>query len=119
MSSPEIIIAPVIFFSLVAIVKIISDNRLRRILIERGKLDENIKFIFQNRAELNPLSSVKWGLVLIGIGLALLLGQLFPYTFADEAILGLMFLFAGIGFLVYYALMKKQLAEQGSPKDLG
>ncbi len=109
--NPEIIIVPVIFFCLVAVVKIISDNRLKRILIEKGKLDESAKFLHQHQAAANPLSSVKWGMVLIGIGAALLLSQFFPYTFSDEAILGLIFLFAGLGFLIYYFLWKKQAGE--------
>ena len=101
---------PVIFLSFVAIIKILSDNRVRKVLIDKGKVDESVKYLYQNRVFNHPLSSVKWGLVLIGIGLALFIGQLMPYSVSDEAIVGLMFLFAGIGFLVYYQMAKKQLS---------
>ena len=97
-----------IVVAIVAVIKIISDNRIKKMLIERGKVDENIKFLYQNKSLSDPLSSVKWGLVLIGFGVALLLAQLFPYTVTDEAMIGLMFLFAGFGFLVYYFMAKSQ-----------
>jgi hypothetical protein len=106
-----VIIVPAIFLSFVLMIKIISDNRIKKMLIERGKVDENIKFLYQSIAARDPLSSVKWGLVLIGIGLAFLLGQLFPYSVSDEAVIGLMFLFAGIGFLVYYFMAKDRRPE--------
>jgi len=109
--NPEIIIVPIFFLAFVWMVKIISDNRIKRMLIEKGKLDESAKFLSQQQAAANPLSSVKWGLVLIGIGAALLLSQFFPYTFSDEAIFGLISLFAGLGFLIYYFLSKKQAGE--------
>jgi hypothetical protein len=54
----------------------------------------------------DPLSNVKWGMVLIGIGLALLLGQLFPYDITEAMTIGFMFLFAGLAFLIYYFIQK-------------
>lgn len=111
--SEAIIIVPAVFLSFVLMIKIISDNRIKKMLIERGKVDENVKFLYQNFAARDPLSSVKWGMVLIGIGLAFLLGQLFPYSVSDEAVIGLMFLFAGVGFLVYYFMAKGQAQNKG------
>lgn len=111
--SEAIIIVPAVFLSFVLMIKIISDNRIKKMLIERGKVDENVKFLYQNFGARDPLSSVKWGMVLIGIGLAFLLGQLFPYSVSDEAVIGLMFLFAGVGFLVYYFMAKGQAQNKG------
>lgn len=110
--SEAVIIVPAVFLSFVLMIKIISDNRIKKMLIERDKVDENVKFLYQGFAARDPLSSVKWGLVLIGIGLALMLGQLFPSTFSDEAGVGLMFLFAGIGFLVYYFMAKNKVQNK-------
>ncbi len=107
----EFLIPIAFFFAAVALVKIISDNRLRRHMIEKGNLDENIKYLYQQNQAPQPLSSIKWGLVLIGIGLALFLNQLFPYTISDEGTVGLMFLLAGIGFLVYYFIARKHIND--------
>jgi hypothetical protein len=111
MNGMEILIPITMFIAFVAIVKIISDNRVKKMLIERGKVDENIKFLYQTPYWSTPLSSLKWGFVLVGIGLAFLLGQLFPYSVSDEAVIGLMFLFAGVGFLLYYFMAKDRSQE--------
>ena len=110
MNNPEIIIVPVIFFAFVAMVKILADARVKRMLIEKGKVDENVKFLYQSVSS-NPIGAVKWGLVLIGIGAALLIGQIFPYTFDDIGVVGLMCLFGGIGFIIYYSMAKQQIEE--------
>ncbi len=112
MDSFEALIPIVFFITFAAIIKILSDNRVRKMLIEKGRIDENLKYLYQNHAGENPLSSVKWGLVLIGLGLAFLLRLLFPEHMSDEALVGMMFLFSGIGFLSYYAIAKKQQQSQ-------
>lgn len=89
------------------IIKVISDNRLRQRLIEKGMVDEKSKYLFLNNRQVYNLSSLKWGLVLVGLGLALFAGQLFPYRNIEEITVGAMFLFAGLGFLVYYFIAKK------------
>ncbi len=107
MNNPEVIIVPAVFLAFVAMVKILADARVKRMLIEKGKVDENIKFLNHSGVS-TPFNSIKWGLVLIGIGAALLIGQLFPYTFDDVGVMGMMCLFAGIGFIVYYNMAKGQ-----------
>lgn len=107
------ILIPIAFFFAVAIiVKFISDNKIRRQLIDKGIVDENIKYLYTY--EVQPLSSIKWGVVLIGIGLALLIGQIFHYEISEEVTIGLMFLFAGIGFVIYYFMAKKKLSDDNS-----
>jgi len=97
-----------IFFAIAYIIKVISDNRLRHRLIERGQVDETVKDLFNENLELKALSSVKWGLVLIGIGLALFVGQMFPYDVREEMTIGSMFFLAGVGFLAFYFMAKKR-----------
>ena len=101
----------VVFSAIVLVVKLISDHLTRSKLIRQGMVDEKIKYLYFSRYKAgNHLNSVKWGLVLVGIGLALFLQQFL--NFSDEAMLGLMFLFAGIAFLVYYALAKNDITEK-------
>ena len=77
-------------------------------------LDEKAKYLYlrAERRAVDPLSSVKWGMVLVGIGLALLVGNLFPYDINEGMTFGLMFLFAGIAFLIYYFMQKGQSEEE-------
>ncbi len=103
---------PVSMFMVIAyIIKVISDNRLRHRLVEKGQVDETVKELFHENMELKSLHSIKWGLVLIGIGLALFVGQLFPYDIKEEMTIGGMFFLAGVGFLVYYFIAKKRFSS--------
>ena len=63
---------------------------------------------------LQPLSSFKWGLVLIGIGVAFFIGNL--WDLHEELVVGLMFILAGLGFFVYYFLATKEMKK--SPEEM-
>ena len=102
----EVFIVGIIFFTFLGVVKVISDNRLRSKLIERGEVDESVKSLYSTQ---NVLSSLKWGFVLVGLGLALLLSQLFPDGIREEVIVGSMFLLAGAGLLFFYYLSNRIL----------
>lgn len=107
------IAAVALFFSIVFIVKVISDNKVRHKLIEKGMVDENLKFLYPAKKSLfHPLISVKWGFILIGIGLGFLLKQFFPETIDTNGVIGLIFIFSGIGFLSYYLIAKKELDKE-------
>lgn len=103
------IIVGVIFFALVAVVKIISDNMTRRRIIERGGLDESVSRALLGHPEISNLSSLKWGLVLLGIGIAAVVAQWLPYYWTDESVFGLMFVLAGLGMMLYYPLAQRRI----------
>jgi hypothetical protein len=110
-----IFITGIVFLSITFVIKLISDNRIRNKLIESGKIDEQVKYLYmQGSKERSPLNSLKWGLVLVALGLALFVGQVLPYEMADEGTIGTMFLFAGIAFLIYYFIYKKEQSEENS-----
>jgi len=110
----EAIIVAIIFGSAIYVIKVISDNRIRRRLIESGQLDEKIQYLYFQPGKTDPtfFTSVKWGLVLIALGIALLLAQYLPYRFSEEMTFGLMFLLAGIAFIIYYFMAKKHVSDQ-------
>ena len=108
-----IIIVPVVFFSFVAIIKIVSDNWLRRKIIDKGLVKEDLKYLSTVGYSSQPLSSMKWGMALVGIGLALMVPELFS-SVTDETLVGLMFIFAGLAFLIYYFIAKSQSQEEAT-----
>jgi len=110
----DVLIVGIVFFSIVGIIKVLSDNRLRQKLIEKGQLDENVKYLYSSSRH-QTLSSLKWGFVLIGLGLALLIGQLAPPDVKDEMIIGGMFILAGLGLLLFYHL-SNQLVNKSDKK---
>ena len=109
-----IFVVGIIFLSISFVTKVISDNRIRRRLIESGKVDEQAQFLFMNhgKRESSPLQSLKWGLVLVALGLALFVGQFLPYHMEGEGTIGTMFLFSGIAFLIYYFVSKNEQKEE-------
>lgn len=115
----EPLIVAIIFGSAIYVIKTISDNRIRRRLIESGQVDEKIKYLYFTAQNADPayFSSVKWGLILIALGLALFLQQFLPYRFDDELTFGMMFLLAGIAFIVYYFLAKKHATHQQAAQE--
>ena len=69
------IAVPIVFFIIIAvIIKILSDSKTKRILIEKGMLDENVKYLYADRYDSNVPASLKWGMVLTAIGLAVIVG---------------------------------------------
>ena len=110
-STYEFLIPVAMFFVVAIIVKIVSDNRIRHKLIDKDMVDENLKYFYLKRFAIHPLSNIKWGFILVGISIPLLLDQFFPDYFTGEGIMGLMFLFAGIGFIIYYFIAKREMEK--------
>ncbi|MBN2105241.1 hypothetical protein JW835_14485 [bacterium] len=102
----DVFIVAIVFFSFVGVVKVISDNRIRQKLIDKGELGEKVKYLYSNSTS-RTLSSLKWGFVLIGLGLALLIGQLLPVDVQEEVVVGAMFILAGSGLLLFYYIASK------------
>ena len=103
---------PITIFAVIAyIVKVISDNRVRSRLIDKGALDENVKHLYWGKRPSSHQTSLKWGLILIGVGLGLFIGQLFPHRINEEMSAGLMFAFAGVGLMIFYFVAKKSISQ--------
>jgi hypothetical protein len=102
------------FITVAVIVKIGLDHRTRQKLIDKGMVDENVKYLYRENGETRALGTLKWALVLIGIGLAVIIGQIVPSRMSEEITIAGMFLLAGVGLLVYYAIAAKVMRK---PKD--
>lgn len=114
----EVLVPLVIFGSAVLIVKSVLDYKVRRQLIEKGPVDDSAQSFLARESELARLSSLKWGMVLIGLGIALLVGYIYPQMFDEGGVIGLMLILAGVAFLIYYAIAQRHLAriEEKSPR---
>ena len=102
-----------LFVAIAVITKLALDHRTRQKLIEKGMVDENVKYLYRENGETRALSSLKWALILIGIGLAVVVGQVVPRRMMEEITVAGMFLFAGIGLLVYYGIASRILRKRG------
>jgi len=104
---PEsVFVVTVVFGSIILFVKIIADAKMRNKLIEKGMLDENVKYLYQPGTGVKGASSLKWGMILATMGMAFFLGLLFPEDIRSEIIFGLLFILGGIALIAYYIIMK-------------
>lgn len=112
----ELFVSVVIFSAIVGIVKLLLDHRIQNKLIDKGLLDENVKYLYPRRFDYHVPSSLKWGMVLIGVGAAFIVGQLVPSRIHEEVTIGSVFLMAGIGLVAYYFIagrLEKKMEEKG------
>lgn len=106
-----VIITGVIFLSLVAIIKITADTKLRQRLIEKDMVKEDIKYLYPAKSG-NAPTSLRWGMVLIAIGLAFIIGQLVNEFYQTEVTIGSIFFLSGVALVIYYQLAKKNFNEK-------
>jgi hypothetical protein len=110
-------LVPIAFFAFVAfgaigIAKTISDGRTRRRLIEAGASPELAAAIVSPPSGDPGLhESLKWGLVMGAVGLALVIIQFLPYQPSDPIVYGLVLLFAAAGLLGYYVAARRIMAR--------
>jgi hypothetical protein len=107
----------VMFLVVPVIIKMLSDNKTRRKLIEKGLVDERVKYLFMDKPKEYVSSSLKWGMVFIAIGLAVFVGQMAPKELMEEVTIGAMFVFGGIALVIYYTIASKKISEQDKTRS--
>jgi hypothetical protein len=105
----EIIIPIVVFGSIAFILYYYFRFRYleRQAIIEKGLTAEEIKDLYKKPHRFkttNETNMAKWGIILIAIGLAILVGT----QFSDEVMLSLIFILPGLGLLIYYKFIFKK-----------
>ncbi|HMD13949.1 MAG TPA: DUF6249 domain-containing protein, partial [Bacteroidota bacterium] len=102
----EVAIIPLIFFAVlgaVIIIGISTRHKERMSMIEKGMPSEDIKALYTPRQyKRDPLSSLKWGLLFVLAGVAILLTNYLhtQYGMEEGAGIGIVMLFVGIGLVV-------------------
>lgn len=108
----EDIVVPIMIFGSFAYAwRILLDYKTRKLLIEKGLVDDKVKVLFERTAEAQVPGALKWGMVLIAVGLAFFLGQMMPdaqeeYTVAFAA------LFGGIALVLYHTVAYRWLKNR-------
>ncbi len=89
--------------------KVMTDYILKKKMIEKGFVNDETQAIFkQQKLNEGKYSSLKWGLIILSAGLALVLLE-FIETRPDSPLpYGLLAVFISTGFLVYYFIVQKQ-----------
>jgi hypothetical protein len=116
MDGMEILIPLVLFLSTAAVLvtHISAKHRERMRIIEKGMAGEDIKAMYARNWKFEPMGSLKWGILFVLAGLAIMLGNfLHDYYFVDEGvIIGMVCLFVGIGLVVFYTIASKKVTQE-------
>jgi hypothetical protein len=110
---PIFIIFPTMYF----IIKVIFEYLTRKRLIEKGLVGDEIKGLFEFGSARYLPSSLKWGLVLTLVGVALVVMRLISDYIADEIVFGVVLIAAGAGLLIYYFLASQKAGEAKEKSD--
>lgn len=93
-----------------------TKHRERMRLIEKGLTPEEVKAYFAdaNIKPKNPYSSLKWGILLTFLGAGIFLANLFEdlYDIEEGVMMGIIILSAGLGFLVYFAVVSSKIKNR-------
>ena len=116
MNSGEFLI-PITFFAAIAAVLynfIKSRHSERMAIIDKGLNEEQLRYLLKAKKGmfLNSSWSVKLGAVLIGVGMAVIIGTMMPYDIREEITTGLVFMLPGIGLLLVYKFADNKPADE-------
>jgi hypothetical protein len=111
-------IAIVFFFSTLVIIwggYLLTRHKERAMMIDKGLKAEEIKSLYSRGTwQTNPLSSLKWGIIILAIGLAALFGMyLHANLLVEEGVIpGLMAAFGGAGLILFYFIARKKVSVE-------
>lgn len=86
-------------------------HRERMTMLEKGLKPEDIKVLYEKGAmRFHPLSALKWGFLLSGTGLAVLIAMMLQSRLGleDGVYPGLIALMAGLGLVLFYLVARRQ-----------
>jgi hypothetical protein len=103
------LVVPLAFFwAVTALARTISDTRTRRRLIDtKATPDVAAAVMSGGHGDVALHDSLKWGLVVGAIGLALIVVQFLPYRPDEPIALGVVLVFGAAGLLGYYAAARR------------
>lgn len=97
----------IVFWGIVSILRIIKESRIKSRMIELGHLEPEKQWITQKSANVaDTYSNLKYGIVLVSVGIGLVIVNDLNMDYNAPIIFGLLAIVAGLGFLLYFAIMK-------------
>ncbi|MDH4070514.1 MAG: hypothetical protein OEV30_08820 [Ignavibacteria bacterium] len=108
---------PIVFFLVTGGVIagfLLTRHRERMTMLDRGLAPEDIKQLYERSAgRFSPFSSLKWGILFLSVGLAVLVGMWLreSYYLPEGIYPALIALFAGTGLISFYLITRKKLAS--------
>jgi hypothetical protein len=92
--------------------KVLTDYILKKKMIEKGYVNEDTQAIFKTHSSQDGrYGSLKWGLLTLSFGIALILMEYLEVRADSPLPYGLLAVALSVGFLVYYFVIKKELKK--------
>ena len=113
-------IVPVALFlsmtvAIIAIVRVVSEGRTRRRLIETGASPELARVVASGSATDHGVhASLQWGLVTGAVGIAFVVIQYVPFRPDEPISYGILLLFASAGLIGYHFAGRRLLRQRSS-----
>ena len=98
----------VLFICITFAVKIIMDGRVRQRLAQSGASEDLVRTMLAADEQNRKVSSLKWGLVLVLIGIAFGIIDVSNLDAHDPATFGIVIGFAGLGMLGFHGLANRK-----------
>jgi hypothetical protein len=105
LDSPAFVLVGFFVFVL-AMTKVLSDNWTKRKLLEARVSDDVIRSLFRKESDPEIFAALKWGMVLVALGLGLIASQQLQTSFNEPMAWGVVLVFGGMGLLAYYAVAR-------------
>ncbi|KAA3611363.1 MAG: hypothetical protein DWQ05_20545 [Calditrichaeota bacterium] len=116
MQNMEILIPITLFIVVGFLLKTAIEHKTMRTLINRGDNIGNLNELLKNISrKSNASSSMKWGLIFVGVGVAFIVAMFFPRGMQDEMTVSFMFILAGFGLIAYYYFWGNRENDKDSP----
>jgi hypothetical protein len=112
------ILVPITFFLVIGGIwgfTLLTRHKERITMIEKGLKPEDMKALYERATlKVNPLSSLKWGMIFVAIGIAALVGMYLDgiMNVPDGIYLALMCLFGGMALINFYKMANKKLKAE-------
>ncbi|RUT77908.1 hypothetical protein DLK05_10510 [Ancylomarina longa] len=123
MSIGDLLMAAVVFFSIITFVKIISSHFLKRKIIKSGHFDragileQDAEIEVKKQVKYDQYPALKWGLVAFFGGIGFIVMEVLAVSnpifkqYDSTMPYGIFFVSVAIGFLLYYVIMSRKVKE--------
>ncbi len=111
---PMVVIG-ILVYGVFKLVQLITEYKLKRRLMDKAQVDEGFSLALSDslktlsrprERDSNPYPSLKWGLVTLGIGIALIIVDTLEFDYYKSTLpFGLLLTGASAGFLIYYLIV--------------
>lgn len=95
--------------SLYFFTKVLTDYILKKKMIEKGYVNDDTQGIFKKYSSDNRFASLKWGLLALFGGVALIMMEYMDVRPDSTLPYGILAVALSLGFLVYYVLVRKEV----------